>query len=213
MPAFAYFLPLPAAVALTALVHFLSKVFKLAFTLSYVDRSILIRFGLPSLPAAIGGAALLGHLGEREAKLSIAVLILAFVALEILPPLRRWQVSTKYLSFGGALSGFFGGISGHQGALRTLFLKKTPLTKEGFIATTAAIACAVDGVRIPVYISYLTPDFLALHRAHLAIGASGALLGTFAGKTWLPSVSREAMDRVIAAMLAVTAVLMMVGVI
>jgi hypothetical protein len=37
------------------------------------------------------------------------------------------------------LSGFFGGLSGHQGAFRRAFLIK-PLTKKSFLATKVVIS-------------------------------------------------------------------------
>lgn len=40
-----------------------------------------------------------------------------------------------WLPLGGLLSGFFGGLSGNQGALRSAFLLKAGLSKEAFIAT------------------------------------------------------------------------------
>ncbi len=52
---------------------------------------------------------------------------------------------------GRALSGFFGGISCHQGALRTVFLILVQLGKETFIATGVVIACFIDVSRINVY--------------------------------------------------------------
>jgi hypothetical protein len=45
---------------------------------------------------------------------------------------------------GGILSGFFGGLSGIQGAIRSAFLVKSGLKKEAYIATGVVIACFVD---------------------------------------------------------------------
>jgi acyl-CoA reductase-like NAD-dependent aldehyde dehydrogenase len=51
-----------------------------------------------------------------------------------------------YLPVGGLLSGFFGGLSGHQGALRSVFLLRAGLTKESFIAT--GVTDVAEGVRL-----------------------------------------------------------------
>lgn len=52
---------------------------------------------------------------------------------------------------GGVLSGFFGGLSGHQGALRSAFLAKTGISTPVFVGTNAVIGLLVDLVRITVY--------------------------------------------------------------
>ncbi len=42
------------------------------------------------------------------------------------------------------MTGFFGGLSGMQGAMRSAFLAKSGLGKEAFIATGAVIAAAAS---------------------------------------------------------------------
>ena len=45
----------------------------------------------------------------------------------------------RWLPLGGALSGFLGGLSGHQGALRAVFLTPLGLTPTAFAATQAVL--------------------------------------------------------------------------
>ena len=40
-----------------------------------------------------------------------------FALFELLPLLRRIEFPRRYVPLGGTLSGFFGGLSGNQGAL------------------------------------------------------------------------------------------------
>ena len=54
----------------------------------------------------------------------------------------------NYLSLGGCISGFFGGLSGHQGAFRSMFLLKAGIGKEQFIATGVVLAVMVDLARM-----------------------------------------------------------------
>ena len=68
-------------------------------------------------------------------KAVVGVLILVFVALESHPQISRWALPPRLLPLGGVVSGFFGGLSGHQDALRSLFLLKAGLDKTAFIAT------------------------------------------------------------------------------
>ena len=54
---------------------------------------------------------------------------------------------------GGFGSGFFGGLTGHQGALRAMFLQKRLPDKAEYAATAAVLALVVDLTRIPVYVA------------------------------------------------------------
>src|SRR5438093_4300940 len=62
MPAFALFLPVPVAVAATAVVHLANNLFKLALVGRKADWTVVLRFALPAAAAAIFGATLLGLL-------------------------------------------------------------------------------------------------------------------------------------------------------
>ena len=146
LPAFALFFPVDRAIALTAVVHFLNGLFKLALVGRQADRKVVIRFGLPSIIAAFTGAGVLLWLtglgsvfdyslfGRRfevtPVKLVVGVLLLVFAAVEVLPRFRDLGFNPRYLPLGGAISGFFGGLAGMQGALRSAFLVRVGLTKR-----------------------------------------------------------------------------------
>lgn len=167
-PVMALFFPIEIAIALTGIVHLSNNIFKFFLVKKKTNYPILLRFGLPSIIGAMVGAFLLSYLGEIKTplydytiathhyevtslKLSIALLILFFTFWEMLPTTKNIVFPEKYLSLGGIISGFFGGLSGNQGALRSAFLTKLALSKETFIATGIAIACLVDITRLPVY--------------------------------------------------------------
>ena len=59
LPAFALFLPIEHAVALTAVVHFLNGLFKLGLVARHADLAIVLRFGVPAIIASFGGALVL----------------------------------------------------------------------------------------------------------------------------------------------------------
>ena len=58
------------------------------------------------------------------------------------------------------LSVFFGGLSGHQGALRSLFLLRAGLPKEGCIATGIAASVLIDISRLSAYGTSFFSDYL-----------------------------------------------------
>lgn len=185
MPVFALFFPVEVAVVATAIVHGANSVFKMGVVGKHADRSLVIRFGVPAIIAAFAGATALGyvsHLGEiltyslgsRTAtitpiKLVMAALMFVFALFELLPSLRDLKFHRKYLVLGGVLSGFFGGFSGHQGALRSAFLSKVSVSAEAFVGTNAAIGFMVDTARIVTYAA-----------AFLVVGSAGP----FGGGRW-----------------------------
>lgn len=215
MPLFAFFFPVDIAIAATAIVHAASNIFKVAVVGKYADRSLVWRFGLPAIVTAFIGAFLLGYLsgsgeilhysiGTRTAvvtpvKLVMGALILFFAFFELLPRLRKIKFDRKYIPVGGALSGFFGGLSGHQGALRSAFLVKSGISTESFVGTSAVIAFMVDLVRITTYAF----AFLML-RSSLPIGARqlpliatgivAAFAGTMIGRRYLHKVTMTAVQ-------------------
>src|SRR2546428_14170185 len=70
MPAFALFLPVPVAVAATAVVHLANNLFKLALVGQKADWTVVVRFALPAAVGAIVGAMLLGLLADVPPLLS-----------------------------------------------------------------------------------------------------------------------------------------------
>ena len=220
MPVMALFMPLPTAIAVTAVVHLANNLFKGALLGARADRRVLLRFGVPALLAALLGAWLLQRIGQlppwheytlagrpfaiEPLKALIGVLILIFVALESHPQMSRWALPPRLLPLGGVVSGFFGGLSGHQGALRSLFLLKAGLDKTAFIATGILIAVLVDLARLAVYGIDLQT---ATERWPLVLAATlAAMLGAIAGTRLLPKVTYRGVQNVVTVLLAVIAV-------
>ena len=167
MPVVVLFFPLELAIAMTAIVHLANNLFKIGLLGRKADSSVLLRFGLPAIAAAFVGAALLTYLGEVKPiyeyhalgsarqvsalKLVIGFLIISFVVLELSPTFSKIALDRRWLPLGGLISGFFGGLSGHQGAFRSMFLIKAGLEKEAFVATGIVLAVMVDLSRMTVY--------------------------------------------------------------
>jgi uncharacterized membrane protein YfcA len=227
LPAFALFMPLPQAVAATAVVHLLNGLFKLVLLRRHVDRAVLLRFGAPALLAAMVGAWLLSALGalpvlhRYEAfghvfeiapiKLAIGALLLGFALFEIVPRLRDLEFDVCWQPLGGALSGFFGGLSGMQGALRSAFLARSGLDKQAFVATGAAIAAVIDIARLTVYGATLVAVFGTLDHGLLAAAVLAAFAGAWTGNRLLKKTTLRGLQRVVAAMLFVFAIGLIAG--
>lgn len=155
------------AVAATAVVHGANNVLKVMVVGRHADKELVIRFGLPAIASAFAGAATLSHVAHfdelfrytigsltavvTQVKLTMGRLIFAFALFELVPALRGLRFDRKHLPLGGILSGFFGGFSGHQGALRFAFLTKVGIPPQSFVGTNALIGFLVDLARIAVY--------------------------------------------------------------
>lgn len=206
LPVFSFFFPLEAAIAMTAIVHLVNNLFKLLLTRRHIDWRIVARFGIPSLPFAALGAILLGNLGNLGTigewqwngtaynihwmGCIIGVLMIVFALFDLLPALKNLRITPKLLPLGGALSGFFGGLTGHQGALRSAFLLKTGIGKEAFIATGVIIACAIDVIRITVYGSD-TLNLSQIQASRLIWPCVAAVAGSIAGYYLLKKITLE----------------------
>jgi uncharacterized membrane protein YfcA len=221
LPAFALFFPVDQAVALTAVVHFLNGLFKLALVGRHADRAIVLKFGFPAILAAILGAMVLLELSHVPAvhsysafgrelhitwvKLAIGGLLLAFAAIEVIPRLRGLTFGPKFMMLGGVLSGFFGGLSGMQGALRSAFLARAGLTKESFIATGVAIGCLIDFTRLGVYSASWSSVGDSLDGVLLGAAVLSAFAGAFAGNLWLKKMTMSGIQKLVATLLMLVA--------
>ncbi len=221
LPVFAVFFPLEVAIGLTALVHLANNLFKLALVGRYANAGVVLRFGLPSLLAALLGAWVLLQLAHlpplatyhflgrtfqiAPVKLVVAVLMVVFALLEVHPALAALTLPPGFLPLGGVLSGFFGGLSGHQGALRSLFLLKCGLTKEGFISTGVVIACLVDISRLAVYAEGFPRGLILENTWPLLAAVAAALLGSVLGRRLLTRVTMRFVQTTVAALLVLVA--------
>ncbi len=222
MPVFALFFPIHIAVGMTALVHFANNIFKLALVGRNADRLTVIRFGLPAIIAAFAGAFLLQWLSDLQpllsysvfgnnlqimpVKLSVAILMLIFALFELLPQFEKLSFPKKYLPIGGVLSGFFGGLSGHQGALRSAFLIKTGLSKESFIGTGVVIACLIDVTRLSVYSGHFAITNIEDNFVLLIIATLAAFFGAVIGNRLITKITLSIVRMIVAIMLLLIAI-------
>lgn len=222
MPVFAIIFPIHIAVAMTAIVHFANNIFKLALVGRNADKSTVIRFGVPAILAAFLGAFLLQWLSDLQplfsyslfennlqimpVKLIIAILMLFFALFELVPQFEKLSFPKKYLPLGGVLSGFFGGLSGHQGALRSAFLIKTGLSKESFIGTGVVIACLIDVTRLSVYSNHFAISGIEENSILLIIAILSAFLGAFIGNRMIKKITLSTVKIIVAIMLLLIAI-------
>lgn len=229
MPVFAIFFPVDLAIALTGVVHFLNNIFKLSLVGLKADKQVVLRFGIPAFIAAIVGAYVLLQISDLQpiysytlgdklysitpVKLIIAVLLIFFALTEVTPYFKDLQFGKDKLIIGGLLSGFFGGVSGHQGALRSAFLIKSNLSKEAFVATGIVIACIVDFSRLGVYATRFSKSGLKENIALVLVATFSAFIGAYIGNALLKKVTLKVVQNIVTVMLFILSIALGLGIV
>ena len=136
-----------------------------------------------------------------------------FAVLELFPFYKRLSFDRNKIIVGGALSGFFGGLSGHQGALRSAFLIKLNLSKETFIATGVTIACIIDLSRLSIYFSELNYETINQSSSTLLVAIICAFSGAYFGKKMLRKITIQVVNYCVIVMLIFLSIAMALGII
>ena len=227
MPVFLLVMGPALAVAAVAPVHLFHNLGKFLLLRSQVDRRVLVQFGGPALVAAALGAWGLARLTDLPelGSWSLFGRTFAFCPLKLviglsLAVFSGWELSGGGggirgvpLWAGGLASGLLGGLTGHQGAIRSAFFLGKDLPKETFIATGAAVACAVDITRITVYVQLFRSLGGSIPWAVVGAGIAGATVGLWIGRNGLKRISGVGFRKVVGVALLIFGVLLAGGVI
>ena len=228
-PIMMIFFPVEVAIALTGVVHFSNNLFKLVLVGKNFDKEVVLRFGIPAVLFAFIGAMLLIQIPNMQPlysyqlfektfevfpmKLIVAIFMLFFAVVDLIPFFNKLQFDKNKLPIGGALSGFFGGLTGAQGALRSAFLIRAGLTKEAFIGTTVVISSFVDFTRLSVYATQIMKLDLQENLPLLLCATLSAMTGAFIGNKLLKKVTLQFLQYSVAILLLVLSLALGLGII
>lgn len=221
-PVFMIFFPVELAIALTGVVHFCNNIFKLFLVGRHVDVPVALRFGIPAVISAIAGSWLLLNMSQMQplfvyelfgkqlevlpVKFTVSILLIIFACMDLIPYFNRLQFGKEKLAIGGMLSGFFGGLSGNQGALRSAFLIKAGLSKEAFIATAVVVSSCVDLTRLSVYSSRFLNAGLVNNLTLVTCATISAIAGAFIGNKLLKKVTFKFIQVSVAILLIIVSI-------
>lgn len=227
-PVFMIFFPVDLAIALTGIVHFFNNIFKLFLVGKGADKQVLLRFGIPAVLFAFLGSWVLINIADLQplftyelfdknfevypVKFIISILLIVFASMDLIPFFNKLQFSKDKLPIGGALSGFFGGLSGNQGALRSAFLIRAGLSKEAFIATAVVVSTFVDFTRLSVYATQFKATEISSHVTLIFSATLSAMAGAFIGNRLLKKVTLRFLQIVVACMLILISVALASGI-
>ncbi len=209
--------PTTVALLATGIVHLLNNIFKGTLVRKLVDWNTVDRFGVPALFTAILGAYLLTYFEGRVASVVIGFILIAFALLEFQPWFQRLTFPKKYIPLGGMLTGFMGGLSGQQGAIRSMFLIKSDFDAKQYIATGVLIAILIDVARIPTYVfglSDLSTEQLTQHNLELVgFGTACAFAGAWLGAKYMKKTSIGFVRCMVAGLMVVIGTLLILGIV
>lgn len=232
MPVFAIFFPLPVAIASVAVVHLANNLFKALLVAKYAKASVVMKFGIPAALAAALGAYLLSlfsnwpplflyHLYGSDFKVTIIGIIVGSMVMfssifELAPRFSHLSFDQDYICLGGAVSGFFGGVSGNQGVLRSAFLIKSGLSKEEFIGTGVLCSVIVDVNRILVYgWAVYTQKFTEAFSQNIAgivtAASITAFIGSYIGSKLTHKITFRTLQTIVGSMLLILGFAIMIG--
>ncbi len=238
LPVFSLFFPLHIAVAATAIVHLANNLFKFALVRKDIHKPTFLRFGLPALFSAVVGGYLLTIISDTKPiysyvifektmeltwmKIVIGFLMIFFAWFDLSKRFSNYSIDPKHIPLGGILSGFFGGISGHQGAFRAAFLSKSGLDKKQFIGTSNAVAVIIDVSRLMVYVFGLTAvlggkqkglvQAIESEAYLLGFAILFAFLGTFIGKRLVEKTTILGVQHLVGILLFIMGTLLIAGI-
>jgi uncharacterized membrane protein YfcA len=197
----------------------------------YAHITVLLRFGIPAVVSAFAGSWLLFSIPDGmplfsynlwghsfvvfPIKFIVSLLLFIFALIELIPVFKKLEFSPNMLPFGGILSGFFGGLSGNQGALRSAFLIRTGLSKEAFVGTTVVVSSFVDFTRLGVYIMQYDLGILSLGNNTVIVTAAtlSAITGAFIGNKLLKKVTIQSLKIFVSIFLLLLSVALGAGII
>ena len=228
-PVFMIFFPVELAIALTGVVHFFNNIFKFFLVGRNADKEVLLRFGIPAVIAAIAGSWILLNITDLQplfsydafgknfevypVKFIISILLIIFASIDLIPYFNTLQFGKNKLPVGGALSGFFGGLSGNQGALRSAFLIKAGLSKEAFVGTAVVVSTFVDFTRLSIYATRFTKSGLTDNLNLVICATLAGVAGSYLGNKLLKKVTLRFLQVTIAIMLIIISLALGAGLI
>jgi len=143
-------MPMVEILFLVAAMHITLNAYKVLFFHGGWNQITLFFIIIGGISSLVGAWVALYIFQEQwRLLLGLFLLLYAVFSLFLQPPVIP---ENRFTAFAGAtLSGFFAGLLGIGGAVRSVFLDVYNLPKEAYIATTGVIALAIDIARLSVY--------------------------------------------------------------
>lgn len=186
-------LPPHEAIAVVAIIHGIHNAVKYAVLKEFLDIEAVKKYGIWLVFGALIGASLQGFVPEDPLLIVIGIFLITLPLLSLSEKWTGYRIPEANDRLGGFGSGFMGGLSGHQGALRAMFLKRRLTDKMSYAATASVLALCVDLSRIPVYLFFNGGDIVQ-HIQITALLSFCAILGVKSGKRFLEKAKTKSIQ-------------------
>ncbi|MFH1632023.1 MAG: sulfite exporter TauE/SafE family protein [bacterium] len=143
--------PLPVTLLLAGILHWFNDIWKITLFRKGIKWKLIFSFGIPGVALSYLGASLIFSAPEELLSRVLGVFLAAYSIYLFADPKFKISSSIPTAVTGGALSGFFAGIFGLGGAIRSAFLAAFNLPKSVYLATAGAIALVIDTTRVATY--------------------------------------------------------------
>ena len=175
-----------------------------------VDWTLVRSFGITSAAGGLTGALLNMWASSRVLEIVFGSLLVLAGASQVTGYAKRWRLRGMLAWIGGALSGFFGGLVGNQGGIRTAAMLGFEVDKRQFVATTTAVALLIDAARVPVFVTLQGRELVSLLPV-ITIAALGVIAGTLFGETLLGRVPEAKFRALVGTLLLVLGISFLAG--
>ena len=209
-PILLFFLPFPETILLVCIIHWFHDVWKMGFFWHGIDWKLFLYFGVPTIVATFFGALLVSP--EQSALLSalLGLFLIGSVVLMYLLPYLTLPYNWVTSMVGGLLSGFFAGIFGIRGAVRSVFLAAFDLHKATFIGTTGAISLLLDSTRFTTYFFVKGLRLESVPYWSLAFFVAASFVGSYIGYLIVDKIPQKHFRLVVAAFLLLVGIKLLV---
>jgi len=197
------------AVAGVSIAHLFGTTLRFFLLRKFLNKQILIRFGLTSAAGGLIGALL--HNAFQNVVLTIifgCLLILAGI-LGLTGLSEKLKLKGPIVWFAGGISGLFGGLVGNQGGIRSAALLGFKLDKNQFVATATGIALMVDAARVPVYLAVQWGQIISIWQ-YIVIMIIGVVIGTVSGKNILERLPENIFKKTVSIIILVIGIVVLI---
>jgi hypothetical protein len=195
-PLFMVWFAADVAVAAVTLPHAVATALRCWRLRAHIDPGVLATFGVLSAAGALVGALVYASIGPSSLTRILGGLLLLTAVAQLTGLAARWRPRGPIVAALGLLSGFFGGVAGNQGGLRSAALTAFRLPPTAFVATATAAGLMVDAARTPVYL-WTSGSALMPLWPPIAAALTGVVIGTLVGERILMGLTPRRFGQVV----------------
>jgi uncharacterized protein len=200
---------LGVAVAAVSIAHLCGTSLRFYLLRRFVNKQVLITFGLTSAAGGLAGALLHNFFQNVVLTVIFGCLLILAGIMGLTGLSEKLRTKGPLVWIEGGLSGLFGGLVGNQGGIRSSALLSLGLAKNQFVATATGIALMVDAARVPVYLAAQWDQILAVWQ-YILIMIAGVLAGTLGGKQILQKMPENVFKKTVSAIILLVGVLVLI---